>query len=175
MIKSLFTPRLVVVYIAVIAAVILRLIPHWPNFTPVAAIALFSGAIISRKSTAFLIPFAALFISDLFIGFHSTMIAVYFAFAITVAIGFMLRNRIKAGNVALASVVSSVLFFLITNFGAWMSGMMPYPANFSGLMMAYAAGIPFFNNGLIGDLFYSTVFFGGFYLFSIKFPALAKA
>lgn len=173
--KNFFNPRMVLIFVAILTAAFMRLIPHWPNFTPVAAIALFSGAFISRKSLAMLIPFAALLISDLFLGFHSTMIAVYAAFVITVLTGFWLRNRVKAGNVALASVFSSVVFFLITNFGSWMSGMMPYPMDLSGLMMAYAAGIPFFNNGLLGDLFYSTVLFGGFYLVGVRFPSMVKA
>ena len=172
--KKFFTPRMILVGMAIIAAVMMRLIPHWPNFTPVAAIALFGGAYISRKSLAFLLPVAAMLISDLFLGFHSTMIAVYLGMIITVMIGITLRNRVKAGNVVIASLVSSVIFFLITNFASWMSGMMPYSLDFSGLMQAYIAGIPFFNNGLLGDLFYSTVFFGGFYLITQRYPSLAK-
>ncbi len=173
--KNFFSPRMVLIFVAILAAAFMRLIPHWPNFTPIAAVALFSGAYIGKKHLALLVPFAALFVSDLFLGLHSTMIAVYAAFGITVITGFWLRNRVKAGNIALASVFSSVIFFLITNFGSWMSGMMPYPMNFSGLMMAYAAGIPFFNNGLLGDLFYSTVLFGSFYLVGLRFPKLVKA
>lgn len=173
--KKFITPRMLFIITAILAAAFMRLVPHWPNFTPVAAIALFSGTYISRKAFAFVIPMVAMLLSDLFLGFHSTMIAVYAAFGITVLIGFALRNRVKFGSVALASVASSVIFFLITNFGSWLSGMMPYPMNFSGLMMAYTAGIPFFNNGLMGDLLYSTVLFGGFYLVGLKFPSLVKA
>lgn len=173
--KKFITPRMILVVTAIVAAVVMRLIPHWPNFTPVAAIALFGGAYITRKSLAFLLPVAALFISDLFLGFHSTMVAVYVGMMITVGLGMALRNRVKAGNVVIASLVSSVIFFLITNFASWLSGMMPYSPDFSGLMMAYAAGIPFFNNGMLGDLFYSTVLFGGFYLIALRYPSLAKA
>lgn len=173
--NKLFSPRMVLIFVAILAAAFMRLIPHWPNFTPVAAIALFSGTYISRKSFALLVPFSALLLSDLFLGFHSTMVAVYAAFGITVLVGFWLRNRVKFGNIAMASVFSSIAFFLITNFGAWMTGMMPYPMNFSGLMMAYSAGIPFFNNGLMGDLFYNTILFGSFYLIGIRFPSLVKA
>jgi hypothetical protein len=173
--NKLFSPRMVLIFVAILAAAFMRLIPHWPNFTPVAAIALFSGTYINRKSFALLVPFSALLLSDLFLGFHSTMVAVYAAFGITVLVGFWLRNRVKFGNIVLASVFSSITFFLITNFGAWMTGMMPYPMNFSGLMMAYSAGIPFFNNGLMGDLFYNTVLFGSFYLIGIRFPSLVKA
>lgn len=166
---------MVLIFVAILTAAFMRLIPHWPNFTPVAAIALFSGTYISRKSLALLIPLSALLLSDLVLGFHSTMIAVYAAFGITVLVGFWLHNRVKFGNIALASVFSSVTFFLITNFGSWISGMMPYPMNFSGLMMAYSAGIPFFNNGLLGDLFYNTILFGGFFLVGIRYPSLVKA
>jgi hypothetical protein len=173
--SKLITPRMVLIFVAILTAAFMRLIPHWPNFTPVAAIALFSGTYISRKSLALLIPLSALLLSDLVLGFHSTMIAVYAAFGITVLVGFWLHNRVKFGNIALASVFSSVTFFLITNFGSWISGMMPYPMNFSGLMMAYSAGIPFFNNGLLGDLFYNTILFGGFFLVGIRYPSLVKA
>ncbi|MBK6963751.1 MAG: hypothetical protein IPH20_07305 [Bacteroidales bacterium] len=173
--SKLITPRMVLIFVAILTAAFMRLIPHWPNFTPVAAIALFSGTYISRKSLALLIPLSALLLSDLVLGFHSTMVAVYAAFGITVLVGFWLHNRVKFGNIAMASVFSSVTFFLITNFGSWVSGMMPYPMDFSGLMMAYAAGIPFFNNGLLGDLFYNTILFGGFFLVGIRYPSLVKA
>ncbi|MBW6489697.1 MAG: hypothetical protein K0B15_00755 [Lentimicrobium sp.] len=175
MVKKLFNTRNIIIFVAIIGAAFMRLLPHWPNFTPVAAMALFGGAWINRKALAFLVPLSAMLISDLFIGFHSTMIAVYAGIIVTVMIGFALRNRVKAGNVVMASVVSTLVFYLITNFGAWMSGMMPYPKDFSGLMQAYIAGIPFFNNGLMGDMFYSTVFFGGFYLISKRYPSVVKA
>ncbi|MFH1119734.1 MAG: DUF6580 family putative transport protein [Bacteroidota bacterium] len=172
--NKFFTPRMMLILTAILTAAFMRLVPHWPNFTPVAAIALFSGANISRKSLAFLIPLAAMLISDVILGFHSTMIAVYAAFSITVLVGFRLSGRIRAGNIVLASVLSSVIFYLVTNFGSWYSGMMPYPKNFSGLMEAYAAGIPFFNNGLLGDLFYNTILFGGFYLVGQRYPKLLR-
>jgi len=173
--NKLFSPRMMLIVTAILTAAFMRLGAHWPNFTPVAAIALFSGANISRKSLAFLIPVAAMLISDLFLGFHATMIAVYAAFGITVLTGIWLSNRMKTGNVALASVFSSVVFFIITNFGSWLSGMMPYSKDISGLMQAYAAGVPFFNNGLLGDLFYNAILFGGFYLLGLRFPKLIKA
>jgi hypothetical protein len=170
-----FSPRMLLIVTAILAAVFMRLLPHWPNFTPVAAIALFSGAHISRKSLAFLIPFAAMFISDIFLGFHATMIAVYAAFGITVLTGIWLGSRVKTGNIAIASIFSSVVFFILTNFGSWLTGMMPYSMDAAGLMQAYAAGVPFFNNGLLGDLFYNTILFGGFYLIGIRFPKLVRA
>ncbi len=173
--NKFFTPRTLLIFAAIFGAAIMRLLPHWPNFTPVAAMALFGGVYINRKALAFILPIAAMFLSDLIIGFHSTMLVVYAGVIITVVIGFGLKNRVKVSNIAIASVISSVTFFLITNFGAWMSGLMTYSKDFSGLIQAYIAGIPFFNNGLMGDLFFSTVFFGGFYLVTKRYPSLAKA
>jgi len=181
--SKVFTSRFWFVLTVIFAGAAMRLVPHWPNFTPIAAIALFGGAYMSKKYLAFIIPLAALFLSDLLLGFHNTMPAVYISFVITVALGmFMLRNP-KVLNVLGASVASTVLFFLITNFAAWL-GSPFYPQNFAGLMESYAAGLAFINNGtygisffmnsLLGDLFYTGIFFGAFYLARLRFPVLAK-
>ncbi len=166
-------PRFIFILSVVIAGALFRLIPHWPNFTPIAAMALFGGTYFSKKYLAFLIPMAALFISDMILGFHSYMIAVYLSFAVIVGFGFMLRNRVKIGSLLLASVGSSIVFFLITNFAVWI-GSPFYPQNFAGLLESYTAGLPFLNNGILGDLFYNTLFFGAFYLAQQRFPVLAK-
>lgn len=173
--KTLVTPRFLLILTVIFTAAFVRLIPHWPNFTPIAAIALFGGTYIGRKHLAFIIPLAAMLLSDLFLGFHQTMLAVYLSFAFIVGIGFLLRKRIGVISVLSASLASSLLFFLITNFAAWQSGMMPYPMNIAGLIECYAAGLPFLNNGILGDLVYNTVFFGGFYFITQKFPQLARS
>ena len=173
--KLLVKPRILVILTVIFAAAFMRLIPHWPNFTPIAGIALFGGTYIGRKHLAFIIPLAAMLLSDLFLGLHHTMLAVYISFALIVGIGFLLRKRVSVFTVLSASIASSVLFFLITNFAAWQSGMMPYPMNLNGLIAAYAAGLPFLNTGILGDLFYSSIFFGGFYLITQKYPRLARS
>lgn len=175
--------QLAVILSIIAAGALFRFIPHWPNFTPVAAMALFGGAYLGRKYLAFLIPFAAMFLSDLVLGLHSYMGAVYLAFGLTVVIGIMIRQQISAGKVALASIGSSVLFYLITNFAAWLASPI-YPDTFSGLVQSYIAGLAFFNNGalglsfflneVIGTLFYSGVFFGVYYLAKQRIPALAR-
>lgn len=172
--NKFFTSRMIFVITAILVAVVMRLIPHWPNFTPVAAIAIFGGAYINRKALAFILPIIAMLISDLIIGFHTTMIAVYAGMIAAVGIGMLLRNRVKAGNVAIASVSSSVIFFLITNFAAWYTGLMPYSRDFSGIIQSYVAGIPFFSYSLLGDMFYSTVLFGSFYLVSRRVPSMVN-
>ncbi len=172
--KIKINPKIVFVISLIGFGALMRLIPHWPNFTPIAAMALFGGAHLGKKHLAFIIPLAALFISDLFLGLHQWMIAVYISFALVVFIGVWLRNRIKVGTVLVASLASSILFFIITNFAMWI-GSPFYAQNIAGLMECYTLALPFFNNGIMGDLFYSTIFFGGFYLVSQRYTALARA
>ncbi len=177
-------PAFFVITGMIIIAAFSRLIPHWPNFTAVAAIALFGGAHFSRKIFAFLVPLAALFITDIILGFHNTMIPVYIAFSITVLIGMLLLKKKNFLNISMATIVASVIFFLITNLGSWLA--MPfYPKDITGLMMAYTAGLAFFNDGsvgispfinsLFGDLFYSYLLFGVFALARHKLPVFRIA
>ena len=149
-----------------------RLLPHPPNFAPITAIALFGGAYFTRKWAAFVVPFVIMFLTDLILGFHTDMLAVYVGFALIVGIGFMLRNRISIGGIIGASLGGSVLFFLITNLSVWLTGTM-YPQTVSGLLACYAAGIPFFHYSVISTLVYSSVLFGAFELAKSKFPKLA--
>ncbi len=158
----------------VLSAAVLRLLQHYPNFTPVAAMALFGGAYFTDKKTAFIIPFATMFLSDIILGFHSTMWAVYLSFALIVMIGFSLRHGKKVSNILLASILSSVLFFVITNFAVWLSAGI-YPLSINGLTECYIAAIPFFSYTILGDLFYVGIFFGVFELAQFRFPALAEA
>jgi hypothetical protein len=174
-------PGFIFVASVIITGALFRFIPHWPNFTPIAAMALFGGAYIGRKHLAFLIPFAAMFLSDLILGLHKDMWAVYLAFGLTVMIGTLIRSNIRFMTVAGAAVGSSVIFFLLTNFGAWLASPF-YPQTFSGLMQSYIAGLAFFNNGsygisfflneLTGAIFYSGLFFGVFALARQRFPIL---
>ena len=167
----------------ILAGALFRFIPHWPNFTPIAAMALFGGAYLGRKHLAFLIPFAAMFLSDLLLGLHKDMWAVYLAFGLTVFCGTLIRKNIRFTSVIAASVVSSIFFFLLTNFAAWISNPI-YPQTFSGLMQSYIAGLAFFNNGqlgfsfflneITGALFYNGLFFGIYAFAKQKFPGLVK-
>lgn len=168
------SPRVALIGGIILIGALMRLMPHWPNFTPIAAMALFGGAYIQKKHLAFLIPLAALLLSDLFLGFHKWMIAVYLSFVLVVMLGMWLKSRVKVGSVLLATVASSLLFFIITNFAVWI-GSPFYPQNLAGLIECYSLAVPFLNNGILGDLFFSTVFFGGFYLAQQRFPVLKKA
>lgn len=172
--KRNFTPIFVFVVAIVVLSVVLRLLPTWPNFTPLAAMALFAGAYVRRKDVAIGLPVIAMLLSDLIIGFHQTMLAVYGSLVLVVVIGFVLRQGVGPVRLITASLCASVTFFLITNFAVWLSGMVGYPMTLDGLIQCYMAGIPFFRNTLLGDLFYTTVFFGSYYLIAQRYPAFAR-
>lgn len=141
-------------------AVVLRLIPHPANFAPIGAMALFGGTYLNKKY-ALAVPLFAMFVSDLFLGFHNTMGFVYGSFLLTGIIGMWLRNHKNVRNVIGVSLVSSILFFLITNFGVWLVGNI-YPKTIVGLIECYVAAIPFFRNTILGDFVYTGVFFVGY-------------
>lgn len=144
----------------IVIAVLLRLLPHPANVAPIASMALFGGAYLNKRY-ALLVPLVALFISDIFLGFHQSMVAVYFSFFLTGCIGLYLARHKTPITVILASVLSSVLFFLITNCNFWYVNSL-YPKAVAGLAESYMAALPFFRNTLIGDLLYTGIFFGAY-------------
>ena len=168
----------------IVAAAMSRLLPHPPNFSPVEAIALFGGAYFASRAWAGLVPLAAMLISDVVLAalnggsysfanyFASTSFwLVYGCIAVSTALGFGLRGKVGGARVLGYSLLGSVLFFLVTNFGAWLGSTM-YPQNGAGLVAAYAAGIPFFQWTVLGTLFYSALLFGGFALLRRQLPML---
>ena len=147
-------------FFIVIVAVLLRLLPHPPNVAPIAAMALFGGAYLNKKY-ALVLPLAAMLVSDLFLGFHSTMAYVYGSFLVTGLAGLWLSRHRTIFNIIALTFTSSILFFLVTNFGVWASGGL-YPKTFDGLMTSYVMGLPFFRNTLVGNFFYVGALFGGY-------------
>lgn len=145
----------------VVFAAFSRLIPHPWNFTAIGAMALFGGAYFPSKIQSLIIPIAALIVSDLVLGFHNTMFFVYGAFMITVILGWTLREERSVVKIGTMALVTSSLFFLISNFGVWAMQTM-YPMTWSGLVACYVAAIPFFDNQIYGDLFFSGVLFGAY-------------
>jgi hypothetical protein len=145
-------------YLVGMIGFIIRVIPHIPNLTPFGALILSAGSKNSYKSLGVL--FIALFLSDLVLGLHKTMMFVYIGFLISFFLGKILLKNSTFLKIVGTTFLSSLLFFLITNFGSWITTSV-YQKNIHGLMNAYAMGIPFFRNTLIGDLFYSMVVFYG--------------
>ncbi len=167
-------PRLALLIGMVFGAAAMRLLPHPPNFDAIGAIALFGGAQFEDKRWALGVPLAAMLLSDAVIGFHGQMLLVYASFALIVCIGFWLRERKTLLPVTVAAVASSVLFFLLTNFGVWAFDAL-YPKTLAGLLACYVAAIPFLGNTLAGNLFYVAVLFGGFALAEKKLQIFAPA
>lgn len=170
--------------IAVLTRLTLNLLPAPPyNFSPIAAIGLFGAAAFSRKFLALAVPFAALFLSDLFLNnviyseYYSgftlfTSSWIYAAFGMVVLLGLVfVRNNMKPGTIAAASLGGSLIFFLVTNFSVWY-GSTFYPQNIAGLLACYTAGLPFLGNTILGDLFFNGVLFGAwFWVLNRKFAA----
>jgi len=145
----------------IIFAAFTRFIPHPPNFTPIIAIGLFGGAYLEDRRLALLIPLIAMLISDVFLGFHGTMVWVYGSLIIISMMGILLKNRITFKNCIIATLGGSLLFFLSTNFGVWiMSGF--YEKSIDGFLTCYYMALPFFHNTLAGSIVYSAIMFGGY-------------
>ena len=162
-----------ILILTIIALAVIRLLPHPPNFTPIAAMALFGGAYFSSRWMAFLVPLGAMFLSDAILGFHgATMIAVYCSFILVVALGLRLKKNISLASVPIMALVSAILFYLITNFAVWV-GSPIYTQDLSGLVLCYTAAIPFFHYSVLGNLVFTTILFGGFFLASLKLPILS--
>ncbi|MBI4036012.1 hypothetical protein HY383_03605 [Candidatus Daviesbacteria bacterium] len=145
----------------VLVGVLSRLLPHHPNIVPITALCLFGGTYLPKKF-AFL-PLLALLFSDYFIGFYGVdMFYVYGSFVLIGLIGLWLRKHKSAKFVLGSALFSSILFFIITNFGVWAPPNNWYPHTLSGLIQSYTMAIPFFRNSLIGDVGYTVLLFGGY-------------
>ena len=148
-----------------------RLLPHPVNVTPVAAIALFAGAFLPQLWLALLVPLGALLLSDLLIGFHSTMVFVYVGMAVSVVVGSLLARHLRFLNVAAATLACSIIFFVLTNFGTWlMEGIYPHTAE--GLVACFIAALPFFTNSILGDFGFTALLFSLFYLAGQCVPSI---
>ena len=152
------------VFVLIVLAAASRLLPHPPNFAPVAAIGLFAGATCGRR-VGWLVPFGALLASDLVLGFYHpvAMFWNYLAFASCLVLGSgLLEKRRTLGRVTGAVLASSLAFFALSNFGMWASGY--YPRTWAGFVACYTAALPFFRNTLASDVVYSAALFGGYAL-----------
>jgi hypothetical protein len=161
------------ILLVIVVAALSRLLPHPVNMSPLAAMALFGAASFKNRGLAIALPLLAFWLSDLVLnntlyrGFydgvtlvHSGMIWTYGAMILIALIGFIALRKVSMTRLVGASLTSSFLFFALSNFGVWMSGTM-YPKTIEGLVACYVAAIPFFQNTVAGDLFYTLAIFGG--------------
>ena len=145
------------IILVILIAAISRFIPHPPNFTPIIAMGLFSGFYLKNsKARALLLPLGAMAISDIFLGFHTISLFVYFSLAMITLLGSLIPNKNKFLMLLPATLGSSLLFFIISNFGVFIIG---YPNNLSGFIACYTAAIPFFQNSLFADILFTGIIF----------------
>ncbi len=176
-------PRFLVITGLILIAAFSRLVPHMNNFSPLGSISLFGAAYFSKKWQSILIPLTATWLSDLFI--NNVIYAKYYptftwlsqgfywqygSYVLIAIAAFYIFKKINVTTVILGIGSSTIIFFLVSNFGCWL-GSTSYPQTFSGLVECYAAGIPFIKGTLLGDIFYSTVLFGSFALLQRRLPA----
>ena len=147
--------KILFITLFIIVAALMRLIPHPPNFVPITAIAIFAGVKFNNIKIAYAIPISIMLISDLFIGFYSISLFVYLAFILIITYSSLIK-KYSLKNI----ILSSVMFFVITNFGVWLMG--GYPKSIEGLVLCYTMAIPFFTNSIIADLFFSAILYYGF-------------
>tara|TARA_B100000408_G_scaffold117958_1_gene96260 strand:+ start:99 stop:674 length:576 start_codon:yes stop_codon:yes gene_type:complete len=174
-----------IISIIILLAAFTRIMPHPPNFSPMAAIGLFGAAHFAKKWQAFLIPLIGIWISDLvinnivysshssnFVWFYGGFYWQYISYVFIIFAGLFIFNKgISVTNTLGGMVSSSGIFFLFSNFGVWAGGAM-YTKNFSGLITCYAAGIPFIHNTIISDALFTTVLFGTYYLLQTEYSYL---
>ena len=168
--------RLVTIAALLIVGVLSRLLPHTPNFAPVAATGLFCGVYMSRRDSLlvpltvmlssdylllYLNPFGEIRLSHVYAPwdlYHATLPYVYLSLGISALVGWLLARDLTVLSLMTAALFCSIQFFLITNAAVWIEGA--YDRGLNGLWQSYVAGIPFFKGTLAGDLVYTTVFFG---------------
>ncbi len=153
-------------------AVVARLLPHPPNFSPLGALALFGGASFADRRLALFIPLTAMLISDLFLGLHATLPAVYACLAINVLIGRWAGNGLAISRLLPAAVVGSLIFFLGTNLVYWLAF---YDPSWQSLVTCFTMALPFYQYTLASDLVFGGILFGALGLAQAYFPTLRPA
>lgn len=165
--------------------VVARLLPHFPNFAPMGALALFAVAFYKRKYIALVVPALAWWLSDLYLNntiyasgegfslFTFDQLFSVLALGLIVGLGALLLKKLSVAKVFLGSVSASLIFFLISNFGVWMQGLI-YPKTIAGLVECYSMAIPFYRATFLSDLIFTGVFFGVMYLYSSTNERIAK-
>lgn len=178
------TLRYSVITVMILLAALSRLLPHPPNFAPIGGMALFGAAYYTRKAWAYLIPIAAMWLSDLilnnlvyaqyfdgFVWLTPTWMFTFGSFALIVLMGTFTLRKVRVPQLLFSALGASTIFFAVSNFGVWLTSGM-YPHTWAGLSACYAAAIPFFQNTVLGDLVYSATLFGLFEWSLSWFPAL---
>ncbi|MCI0595230.1 MAG: hypothetical protein L0Z48_01665 [candidate division Zixibacteria bacterium] len=156
------------IYFLALLTILVRLLPHAPNFAPLGALALLAG--MSGGKHKVWLPLAAVFATDLVLGFYPGFVWVYLSYGLLFFTGCFMREAPGPTKSIALPLAGSALFYLVSNFGVWASGSM-YPPSWDGLVRCYAAALPFFRNTLASDILY----FNAFLLLTATFPKLWPA
>jgi len=154
-----------------------RLLPHAPDFTPVAATALFAASTLRLRALSPLVPFAGMLLGDAALGFYDwrVMTAVYGMLALPAIVACLSSRLRRPAMVVPVLLSSSLAFFLVANFAVWAFSPL-YPASAAGLSKCYIAALPFLRNMIAGDLFWWLVLFGSYRLLqAARTPSAALA
>jgi hypothetical protein len=167
--------KLLIITAIIVFGVIARLLPHFPNFAPMGALALFAVAFYKRKYLALVIPGLAWWLSDLYLNnmiynsadgftlFTADQFFSLFALTLIVILGKLLFKKVNAPNVMIGSLSASLIFFVVSNLGVWMQGIL-YPKTLQGLVECYSMALPFYRGTLVSDLIFTGVFFGAMHM-----------
>ena len=145
--------KYVLILFLIFVGVMSRIYPYAPNFTPMLSIALLSG-LYSKNRFFVLLPILIMLISDIMIGNHAIVPWVYSSFILIFALGYLVKKS-SYSYIFIFSILSSIIFFVISNLGVWFTG--GYSYSFNGLIACYTAAIPFFKNTLVSTILYSSV------------------
>ncbi len=150
-------------YVIIVLAILVRFLPHTANFTPVGAMLLLAGACLPARR--FWFPLAAIIASDFILTrfvyhypYSAEQYFVWLGWIAMLGLGWSLHGRERAWRIGFTTVAGSLSFFLISNFGVWLTGW--YSHTLAGLEACYVAGLPFYRQAASGDLVFAAVFFG---------------
>ena len=138
-----------------------RLLPHPPNFTPIVAVAIMSGYFFRNVNLSFVVLLIAMLLVDAFLGFYKHMFFVYLSLFLITFIFFKISDKINFKNLFVFGFLGSLIFYLVSNFGVWASGVLspitnlPYEKNLNGLISCYFLAIPFIKNTLFSTIVFS--------------------
>ena len=177
-------PRLLLLSAFVLVAAASRVLPHPPNFSPVAAVALFGAATFPGRWSAVLVAFGSMFLGDILLqltfaagwqpspGFYSGQWVVYACLIAAILMGLAMGPRPGLARVAAATLANAVVFYLVTNC-IWLYGEGSlYPRTLAGQIQSYEMALPFFRNSLAGDSCFVAALFGGLAMAEARFPSL---
>lgn len=179
--------KVLVVIGLILVVALARIIPHTPNYSPMTALALFGAVHFNTRWKSILVVFLAGFLSDIILNntvyaymndgftvFYDGFVWQYIGYGAIIALGVVFLKRITPLRVLLGALCATILFFVISNFGAWVS-LPIYTKDMTGLMTAYTAGLPFLKMSFLSDIVYSAILFGGYAVLQRKFTFLQTA